>query len=83
MLYNFGWFLKPLGVFQFLKDNADIGPGRETHNPAFKRTSKSRTGGLAGSLAKTALKTAIKSTPQGRLAMMAAKKAAKMAKKSK
>jgi len=81
MLHNFFWYLKPFGVFGFLKDNVDIGPGRETHNPAFKRTSKSRTGGLAGSLAKTALKTAIKSTPQGRLAMMAAKKAAKMAKK--
>jgi hypothetical protein len=81
MLHNFFWYLKPFGVFGFLKDNVDIGPGRETHNPAFKRSSKSRTGGLAGSLAKTAFKTAIKSTPQGRLAMMAAKKAAKMAKK--
>ena len=82
-LHNIFWYLKPFGVFGFLKQNADIGPGRETHNPAFKRTSRSATGGLAGSLAKTAVKTAIKSTPQGRLAMMAAKKAAKMAKKRK
>ena len=81
MLHNFFWYLKPLGVFGFLKENADIAPGRETHNPAFKRPSRSATGGLAGSLAKTAVKTAIKSNPYGRLGMMAAKKAAKMAKK--
>jgi hypothetical protein len=80
-IYNILWFLKPLGVFGLLKDNLDIGPGPETHNPAFKRPSRSATGGLAGSLAKTAVKTAIKSNPYARLGMMAAKKAAKMANK--
>lgn len=80
-IYNVLWFLKPLGVFGLLKDNLDIGPGPETHNPAFKRPSRSATGGLAGSLAKTAVKTAIKSNPYARLGMMAAKKAAKMANK--
>ena len=80
-LHNIFWYLKPFGVFGLLKDNLDVGPGRESHNPAFKRPSRSATGGLAGSLAKTAVKTAIKSNPYARLGMMAAKKAAKMANK--
>lgn len=74
-LHNIFWYLKPFGVFGFLKDNAGIGPGREKHNPAFKPPSSS-----AVKLASGIAKTAIKSNPSARLAMLAAKKAAKMAK---